>query len=107
MAIHHYVYMINYENYGNHKYGGKESLLRYAGNCLDKTSAFVTLLRAVNIPVRYVLGDNFPSSTEGHAWAQVCFDNTWVVSEVTNTLLFGDWEHGASYSNKQYGVIVS
>lgn len=107
MAIHHYVYMINYENYGNHKYGGKESLLRYAGNCLDKTSAFVTLLRAVNIPVRYVLGDNFPSSTEGHAWAQVCFDNTWIVSEVTNTLLFGDWEHGASYSNKQYGVIVS
>ncbi len=82
-------------------------MLRYAGNCLDKTSAFVTLLRAVNIPVRYVLGDNFPSSTEGHAWAQVCFDNTWIVSEVTNTLLFGDWEHGASYSNKQYGVIVS
>ncbi|WP_299524418.1 transglutaminase-like domain-containing protein [uncultured Methanobrevibacter sp.] len=107
IAIHHYVYVINYENYGNHKYGGKESLLRYAGNCLDKTSAFVTLLRAVNIPVRYVLGDNYPSSTVGHAWAQVCFDNTWVVSEVTNTLSFGDWQHGATYSNKQYGVIVS
>lgn len=107
MAIHHYVYMINYENYGNHKYGGKESLLRYAGNCLDKTSAFVTLLRAVNIPVRYVLGDNYPSSNVGHAWAQVCFDNTWIVSEVTNTLLFGDWKHGATYSNKQYGLIVS
>ena len=53
--------------------GEKKVCFRYAGNCLDKTSAFVTLLRAVNIPVRYVLGDNFPSSTEGHAWAQVCF----------------------------------
>lgn len=106
MAIHHYVYMINYEYYGNHKYGGKESLLRYVGNCLDKTSAFVTLLRAVNIPVRYVVGDNYPASNIGHAWAQVCFDNVWVVSEVTNTVSFGDWQHGATYSNKQYGVIV-
>ena len=64
------------------------------------------LEKAVGLPVRYVIGYNDYSS-DGHAWGQILIDNIWVVSEPTNTKIFGQWHHGYTHANKIYGPLSS
>ena len=106
IAIQEYCSCMNYSYYANHIYGGLETLIRCSSNCADRAAALVTLSKSAGLPVRYVIGYNDYSS-EGHAWAQILIDNIWVVSEPTNTEIFGQWHHGSTYSNKIYGPLSS
>ena len=108
IAIHNYVYPMIYVYYGGANHTALDSLTLFRGNCVDKTSSFVALSRASNLPVRYVVGDGININDDGHAWAQICINDVWIVSDPTNTILLGDWNSNQGYyKNYRYAVLVS
>ena len=80
---------ISYSNYGDTKYGGAGTIKIRKGNCVDTSHALVSLLRANNIPARYVSGKcefiegDLAGSTTSHVWVQVLIDGEWVVVDGT------------------------
>jgi len=107
ISIHNYVYGMIYTYYLGAKNPALESLLINKGNCVDQTSSLVALCRASNLAVRYVIGDGVNPEDDGHAWGQICINNTWIVSDPTSTQLFGNWnlEQGY-YRNYEYSVLI-
>ncbi|KZX10436.1 transglutaminase domain-containing protein [Methanobrevibacter curvatus] len=60
---------IEYELYGDTKYGAVETLSVKKGNCNDQAHLVVALLRALNIPAKYKANQREGlNGTEGHAW---------------------------------------
>ncbi|MCC7553676.1 MAG: transglutaminase-like domain-containing protein [Methanobacteriaceae archaeon] len=83
-------------------------MLSHHINCVDQTSSFIALARAANLPVRYVIGLGTTPGAVGHGWAQVCINNIFVVSDPTNTVIFGDWETSQGYyKDYTYSLLVS
>jgi len=78
---------ISYSRYSDTKYGGAETIKKRKGNCVDTSHALVSLLRASNIPARYVSGKcefiegELAGSTTSHVWVQVLIDGEWMVAD--------------------------
>ncbi|MDR2967854.1 MAG: transglutaminase-like domain-containing protein [Methanobacteriaceae archaeon] len=78
---------IKYSRYSNTKYGGENTIKNRRGNCVDTSHALVSLLRASNIPVRYVNGrcdftkGDLAKVTVAHVWIQVLIDDQWMVAD--------------------------
>lgn len=74
---------IEYELYGDTKYGAIETLNVKKGNCNDQAHLVVALLRALNIPAKYKANQREGSTgTEGHAWtyAYMILPKTFIVN---------------------------
>jgi len=78
---------IDYSRYSNTKYGGKNTIIYGIGNCVDTSHALVALLRASDIPARYVNGKciftkgELKCETVSHVWVQVLIDDKWMVAD--------------------------
>ena len=105
ISIYNYVHRINGVDYSNSTYYSLGTLLGFVGNCADHSNAFISLARSNSIPVLYVVGF---CDVGGHEWCQVCIDNTWIVCEVTNTLILGEWNTAnPDYQNLNYTCLSS
>lgn len=67
----------------------EEAMVAGRGVCQDHTHIFVAAVRAMNIPARYVSGylllDDGPEQSAGHAWAEAHVDALgWVGFDVAN-----------------------
>ncbi|MCL2115794.1 MAG: transglutaminase family protein [Methanobrevibacter sp.] len=78
---------IKYSRYSNTKYGGEKTIKNSKGNCVDNSHALTSLLRASNIPVRYVNGrcdftkGDLARVTVSHVWVQVLINDQWMVAD--------------------------
>lgn len=100
IAIYNYVYNFRKDlYYVNARYGDLKAILVNDGDCVDHIHAFISLVRASGLPVRYVLGSGNPSVIN-HVWAQVYIDNEWIVADPTNAELFGNYG-SPSYPNTE------
>ena len=107
IAIHNYVFRIIYSLYSGPKNSALDSLLLFRGNCVDTTTSLVALSRAVGLPVNYVIGNGI-NGAAGHAWAQICINNILIISDPTNTELFGDWNtNQGPYINTTRGLLIA
>lgn len=105
---HNYVSRINYDYYGGAVNSVLNTLLSFEGNCIDQSSSLIALARAVSLPVRYVIGLPIEDGKDGHAWAQICIDNIFIVSDPTNINSFGDGSIVSQvYTGYEYGVLVT
>lgn len=108
ISIHNYVSRVNYDYYGGAVNSALNTLLSFEGNCVDQSSSLVALARAVSLPVRYVIGQPIEEGKDEHAWAQICIDNVFIVSDPTNVNSFGDGSIVSQvYTGYEYGVIVT
>jgi transglutaminase-like putative cysteine protease len=78
VSINNYAGYMAYELYNNNMKNAVETLLSFAGNCVDQTSVFVALARNAEFPTRYVFGTHKYTSGQGHVWGQILIDNIWI-----------------------------
>ncbi|MDR1818753.1 MAG: transglutaminase family protein, partial [Methanobrevibacter sp.] len=80
---------LDYSGYVGTKYGAKKTIIIGRGNCVDTSHALVALLRASDIPARYVNGrcefieGELEGKTLSHVWIQVLIDDKWMVADGT------------------------
>ncbi|MBI5459629.1 transglutaminase family protein, partial [Methanobacterium sp.] len=78
---------IGYSFYYNTKYGAVGTLNAGTGNCVDTSHLLIALLRAKNIPTRYVHGYcRFSSgSWYGHVWSEVYVNGQWYTADASSS----------------------
>ena len=104
IAIHNYVYRLEYQLYGNGLNNAYVAGLLFKSNCYDQSNLFMALAKINGLPVRAVIGTPTILSM-GHTWSQVLIDGMWVISDPTNTELFGCWNNSYGeehFQNYQY-----
>lgn len=91
-----FVYVMNHMIYDKTVEGwGKGDVKRACqvakGNCTDYHSLFSALMRAVDIPVKFVIGYSIPEGTKSgelkgyHCWAYFLSENRWVPVDISET----------------------
>jgi len=105
---------IKYSRYSNTKYGGEKTIKKHKGNCVDNSHALVSLLRASDIPSRYVNGrcqftkGDLKGVTVAHVWVQVLVDNKWMVADgIYKGNKLGYVANWKVNSYKHYGIYPS
>lgn len=73
-----------WENYMNTKKGAVETIKQKGGNCCDLTHATIAMCRATGIPARYLHGQCYYSSVEGHVIPEIYVDGRWWIADPTN-----------------------
>lgn len=87
LAIFNYVRdTIKYLFYYNTRLGAIGTLKNKQGNCTDLSHLLVALLRAANIPARYVncSAVAFSKITTGHVWVEAYVNGAWVRLDASN-----------------------
>ncbi|WP_054835022.1 transglutaminase family protein [Methanobrevibacter arboriphilus] len=110
---------IKYQLYSNTLYGALGTLHSKLGNCVDQASLTIALLRAVNIPAKYVSKQAiFENAQLGHAWPEIYLasynsiqhPDYWVCAQPTSNIAYdlgthaskekeGDWCTVTPYNN--------
>lgn len=71
-------------NIGTKLMGAKDVLKIKQGKCMDYSNLMIALLRANNVPARYVAGNMIVDGYSSHAWVEVYYDQYgWVVYDPT------------------------
>lgn len=73
-----------WENYANTKKGAVGTIKAKGGNCCDLTHATLAMCRATGIPARYLHGQCYYSSVEGHVIPEIYVDGKWWIADPTN-----------------------
>ncbi len=101
---------IGYSFYYDTKYGAVGTLNAGSGNCVDTSHLLIALLRASNIPARYVHGYcQFSSgSWYGHVWTQVYVNGGWYTADATSSYnTFGAINNWNTATATVYGTYAS
>ncbi|MGL4669184.1 MAG: pseudomurein-binding repeat-containing protein [Methanobacteriaceae archaeon] len=103
-AIFNYVrdkisYSFYYNSYDST--GAKGVISKGWGNCVDKTHLLIALLRAIDIPARYVHGNCYFTGSKqwiGHVWGEIYIDGKWVFADTTSSTnklgIINNWNVG-------------
>ncbi|EKF84637.1 transglutaminase family protein, partial [Methanobacterium formicicum] len=101
---------IGYSFYYDTKYGAVGTLSAGSANCVDTSHLMIALLRASNIPARYVHGYcQFSSgSWYGHVWVQVYANGQWYTADATSSYnTFGSINNWNTATATVYGTYAS
>ncbi len=101
---------IGYSFYYDTLYGAVGTLNAGSANCVDTSHLLIALLRASNIPARYVHGYcQFSSgSWYGHVWAQVYVNGQWYTADATSSYnTFGSINNWNTGTATVYGTYAS
>ncbi|KZX10663.1 transglutaminase-like superfamily protein [Methanobrevibacter curvatus] len=90
---------IQYELYGDTLYGALGTLHAKKGNCADQAHLTVALMRAINLPARYVAKNAiFDNERKGHGWANFYSNST--ISDIFMWHDLDDWLCGDPVNNR-------
>jgi hypothetical protein len=102
---------IGYSFYYNTLYGAVGTLNSGTGNCVDTSHLLIALLRAENIPARYVHGYCCFSSGNwyGHVWAEVYVNGQWYTADATSSYnpfgAINNWNTGTATVYGRYASL--
>ncbi|MDR0912844.1 MAG: transglutaminase family protein [Methanobrevibacter sp.] len=97
----------DYEFYYGTRYGGLKTIKSGKGNCVDLSRAYISLLRAVKIPARFVYTNSkfvISKSYIPHVWVQVLINKVWIPADLSNSdNSLGSIVNWTPYGSKIYG----